>query len=161
MLSGGLTADFYQDKIYFAGKAYPVGHFATELLNDFYKNDTGARFAVFSYKIDRVKDDLKAGFLYEKICHEVTREILYIIEAARHVIPFKQLKPDEETEFINSFFDESTYEKIKAYLNLKAVFSSNNDKQDEYSLRAVTADERKSLKIGGDILRQFTDTLTF
>jgi len=161
MLSGGLTADFYQDKIYFAGKAYPVGYFAMDLLNDFYENDTGARFAVFSSKIDRIKDDLEAGFSQEKVCVEVKQEIIYIIEAAKKVMPFKQLKPDEEIEFINSFFDNATYKKIKSYFKLKAMFLPNNDKQDDYSLRVVSADERKTLKVGEEILRKFTDTLTF
>lgn len=161
MLSGRLTADFYQDKIYFAGKAYPVGHFAMELLNDFYKNDTGARFAVFSSKIDRVKDDLDAGFLVENICDEVKREILYIIDAARKVMPFQKLKVDEEIEFINLISDKSTYEKVKSYFKLKATFSLNNDKQIDFELKSVSADERKVLKIGEEILRRFTDILTF
>ena len=161
MLSSGLTADFYQDKIIFSNKSYPVGHFAVELLNDFYENETGARFSVFSFKIDRIKDDLEAGFLFDEICYEVKQEILYIIEAARRVMPFKTLRPDEEIKFINSFFDDDTFSKIKTYFKLKAVFLSNNDKQFDFDLKTVSADEQKALKIGKEILEKFTDTLTF
>ena len=44
---GFLTAVYRDGRVHIGGKSYPAGTFAVQLLNQYYKDDTAARIAVF------------------------------------------------------------------------------------------------------------------
>ena len=62
------TADYRDGQVYYAGKKYPAGHFTVTLMNQYYKNDTAARIAVFSGFGFRILGQLRDGFLNVRVC---------------------------------------------------------------------------------------------
>lgn len=161
MLNGGLKADFYQDKIYLNSKPYPLGLFTVELLNDYYTDETGARFSVFSSKIDNVKDDLQAGFIFPQTCFEVKEKIPHILKAAKKILPFGLLNLDEEAKNIDALFSDGNIKALKEYFALKASFLPNNDIDLDLILKQVSSDDREQLILGENLLMQFCNTLDF
>lgn len=63
---GLLTTAVYRDgRVHIGGKSYAAGTFAAHLLNQYYKNDTAARIAVFRQHNWNVQEQLAAGYLNE------------------------------------------------------------------------------------------------
>ena len=60
---GFLTAVYRDGRVHIGGKSYPAGTFAVQLLNQYYKDDTAARIAVFRQSNWNVQEQLCAGYL--------------------------------------------------------------------------------------------------
>lgn len=52
------SADFRDGRIRIGNKTYPAGTFATHLLNQYYKDDTAARLAVYKLQLAFIRYDL-------------------------------------------------------------------------------------------------------
>ena len=59
---GFLTAVYRDGWVHIGGKSYPAGTFAVQLLNQYYKDDTAARIAVFRQSNWNVQEQLCAGY---------------------------------------------------------------------------------------------------
>ena len=59
-----ISAAYRDGRVYFSKKNYPAGIFATDFLNEYFKNDTAARISVFSDEINQnILNQLKGGYL--------------------------------------------------------------------------------------------------
>lgn len=57
------SADFRDGRIRIGNKTYPAGTFATHLLNQYYKDDTAARLAIYKQYSWHLYDTISAGYL--------------------------------------------------------------------------------------------------
>ena len=77
---GFLTAVYRDGRVHIGGKSYPAGTFAVQLLNQYYKDDTAARIAVFRQSNWNVQEQLCAGYLNETDFIKAGKEILTILQ---------------------------------------------------------------------------------
>ena len=85
---GFLTAVYRDGRVHIGGKSYPAGTFAVQLLNQYYKDDTAARIAVFRQSNWNVQEQLCAGYLNETDFIKAGKEILTILQTLPKLKPF-------------------------------------------------------------------------
>ena len=56
-------ADYRDGRVHIGGKVYQAGVFATHLLNQYYKDDTAARIAVFTTDNHFIRKKLSTGYI--------------------------------------------------------------------------------------------------
>ena len=88
---GFLTAVYRDGRVHIGGKSYPAGTFAVHLLNQYYKDDTAARIAVFQQSNWNVQEQLCAGYLNETDFIKAGKEILTILQTLPKLKPFSSL----------------------------------------------------------------------
>ena len=88
---GFLTAVYRDGRVHIGGKSYPAGTFAVQLLNQYYKDDTAARIAVFRQSNWNVQEQLCAGYLNETDFIKAGKEILTILQTLPKLKPFSSL----------------------------------------------------------------------
>ena len=127
---GFLTAVYRDDRVHMGGKSYPAGTFAVQLLNQYYKNDTAARIAVFRQSNWNVQEQLCAGYLNETDFIKAGKEILTILQTLPKLKPFSSLNIAAERQRIAELFTESNAAALSDYLRRRAVVT----KMDEGSI---------------------------
>ena len=100
---GFLTAVYRDGRVHIGGKSYPAGTFAVQLLNQYYKDDTAARIAVFRQSNWNVQEQLCAGYLNETDFIKAGKEILTILQTLPKLKPFSSLDIAAEIFGTNSF----------------------------------------------------------
>lgn len=118
---GFLTAVYRDGRVHIGGKSYPAGTFAVHLLNQYYKDDTAARIAVFRQSNWNVQEQLCAGYLNETDFLKAGEEILTILQTLPKLKPFSTLDIAAEKQRIETLFTESIAATISDYLRRKAA----------------------------------------
>lgn len=113
---GFLTAVYRDGRVHIGGKSYPAGTFAVQLLNQYYKDDTAARIAVFRQSNWNVREQLCAGYLNETDFTKAGKEILTILQTLPKLKPFSSLDIAAEKQRIAELFTESNAAAILDYL---------------------------------------------
>ena len=113
---GFLTAVYRDGRVHIGGKSYPAGIFAVHLLNQYYKDDTAARIAVFRQSNWNVREQLCVGYLYETDFLKAGEEILTILQTLPKLKPFSSLDIAAEKQRIAELFTESNAAAILDYL---------------------------------------------
>lgn len=113
---GFLTAVYRDGRVHIGGKSYPAGTFAAHLLNQYYKDDTAARIAVFRQSNWNVREQLRAGYLNETDFIKAGKEILTILQTLPKLKPFSSLDIAAEKQRIAELFTESNAAAILDYL---------------------------------------------
>lgn len=72
------SADFRDGRIRIGNKTYPAGTFATHLLNQYFKDDTAARLAVYKRYSWHLYDTISIGYLDNNDVLQSGWEILQI-----------------------------------------------------------------------------------
>lgn len=103
---GFLTAVYRDGRVHIGGKSYPAGTFAVHLLNQYYKDDTAARIAVFRQSNWNVQEQLCAGYLNETDFIIAGKEILTILQTLPKLKPFSSLDIAAEKQRIAELFTE-------------------------------------------------------
>ena len=85
------TAIYRDGRVHIGGKSYPTGTFAVQLLNQYYKDDTAARIAVFRQSNWNVQEQLCAGYLNETDFIKAGKEIITILQTLPKLKPFSSL----------------------------------------------------------------------
>ena len=98
---GLLTAVYRDGRVHIGGKSYAAGTFAVHLLNQYYKNDTAARIAVFRQHNWNVQEQLAAGYLHETDFLKAGEEILTILKTLPKLKPFSSLDIAAEKQRIS------------------------------------------------------------
>ena len=118
---GFLTAVYRDGRVHIGGKSYPAGTFAVQLLNQYYKDDTAARIAVFRQSNWNVQEQLCAGYLNETDFIKAGKEILTILQALPRLKPFSSLDIAAEKQRIAELFTEGNAAALSDYLRRRAA----------------------------------------
>ena len=120
---GFLTAVFRDGRVHMGGKSYPAGTFAVHLLNQYYKDDTAARIAVFRQNNWNVQRQLSAGYLNNTDFIKAGEEILLILQTLPKLKPFSSLDIAAERQRVAELFTEDNAAVIIDYLRRRAAVS--------------------------------------
>lgn len=119
---GLLTTAVYRDgRVHIGGKSYAAGTFAAHLLNQYYKNDTAARIAVFRQHNWNVQEQLAAGYLNETDFLKAGEEILAILKTLPKLKPFSSLNIAAEKQRISELFTQENAAAIQDYFRRRAA----------------------------------------
>ena len=114
-------ADYRDGRVHIGGKVYQAGIFATHLLNQYYKDDTAARLAVYKQYNWHTAETLSAGYLDKADFAKAGEEILLILQTLPKLQPFTMLDTKAERDRIAELFSENNADIICDYFNRKAA----------------------------------------
>ena len=153
-------ADYRDGRVHIGGKVYQAGIFATHLLNQYYKDDTAARLAVYKQYNWHTAETLEKGYLDTADFVKAGKEILQILQTLPKLQPFSMLDTKAERERISELFNVSNANIICDYFNRKAAVYKMTEADraldllpKEYDTAAFTAAE--------DLLEDIFATLRF
>ena len=89
---GYFTAVYRDGRVYIANKSYAAAVYAVHLLNQYYKNDTAARIAVYKQYILQVRRQLEIGYLNESDFEKAGEEIQSVLNTLPKLKPFDTLE---------------------------------------------------------------------
>ena len=124
---GFLTAVYRDGRVHIGGKSYPAGTFAVHLLNQYYKDDTAARIAVFRQSNWNAQEQLCAGYLNKSDFLKAGEEILTILQTLPKLKPFSSLDIAAERQRIAELFTESNAAALSDYLRRRAVVTKMDE----------------------------------
>ena len=124
---GFLTVVYRDGRVHIGGKSYPAGIFAAHLLNQYYKDDTAARIAVFRQNNWNVQEQLCAGYLNKSDFLKAGKEILTILQTLPKLKPFSSLNIAAERQRIAELFTESNAAALSDYLRRRAVVTKMDE----------------------------------
>ena len=114
-------ADYRDGRVHIGGKVYQAGVFANHLLNQYYKDDTAARLAVYKRYNWHTAETLEAGYLDKEDFVKAGEEILQILQTLPTLQPFTMLDTKAERERIAELFTIDNANIICNYFNRKAA----------------------------------------
>ena len=129
------TADYRDGQVYYAGKKYPAGHFTVTLMNQYYKNDTAARIAVFSGFGFRILEQLRDGFLNVREFHKVGENLHWAVKALPRLTPFDQIDQDVMQAEVSDLFTEESGQEVCEYFRYRGTIA--NVEEDEVIVGTV------------------------
>ena len=118
---GFLTAIYRDGRVHIGSKSYAAGTFAVHLLNQYYKNDTAARIAVFRQNNWNVQEQLAAGYLNETDFVKAREEIQLILKTLPKLKPFSSLDIATEKQCIAALFTAENAVAIQDYFRRRAA----------------------------------------
>ena len=148
------TADYRDGQVYFDGKKHPAGHFAVQLMNQYYVHDTAARISVFRDDVNgHVLGQLRDGYLHVSQFVRAGFWMEQILKAIPRLSPFQSLDVASVSETVRTLFTEENGDAICAYFRYRGrvaeidqaeiAFSNIYDKIDrEYMRRMETVIEQ-------------------
>ena len=101
---GYFTAVYRDGRVHIANKSYAAGVYAVHLLNQYYKNDTAARIAVYKQYILQVRRQLEIGYLNESDFEKAGEETQSILKTLPKLKPFDTLDVESEKKRISELF---------------------------------------------------------
>lgn len=153
-------ADYRDGRVHIGGKIYQAGIFATHLLNQYYKDDTAARLAVYKRYNWHTAETLKAGYLNKEDFIKAGEEILLILQTLPKLQPFAMLDTIAERERIAELFTENNADIICDYFNRKAAV--HNMTEADRALDLLPKEYNKDLFTETEcLINDVTDTLCF
>ena len=148
---GLLTAVYRDGRVHIGGKHYAAGTFAVHLLNQYYKNDTAARIAVFRQHNWNVQEQLAAGYLNETDFLKAGKEILTILKTLPKLKPFSSLDIAAEKQRISDLFTQENAATIQDYFCRRAAVAQQD--QGAICMGILPAEYDKPLFRKGETLR--------
>ena len=140
---GFLTAIYRDGRVHIGSKSYAAGTFAVHLLNQYYKNDTAARIAVFRQNNWNVQEQLAAGYLNETDFVKAREEIQLILKTLPKLKPFSSLDIATEKQCIAALFTAENAVAIQDYFRRRAAVARQD--QDVIYLGILPPEYDKSL----------------
>ena len=120
----GYFAAVYRDgRVHIGNKSYAAGVYAVHLLNQYYKNDTAARIAVYKQYILQVRRQLEIGYLNESDFEKAGEEIQSILKTLPKLKPFDTLDVESEKKRVSELFTEENAVSIMDYFSRKGAIS--------------------------------------
>jgi hypothetical protein len=137
---GCFTADFRDKKVIVSGKAFHVGHFFTNALNEYWKESPDGtssnprgdwlianRLLSTHLYIWNVQEDIITGKLDESSAATLCESIRYILRVIRRASPFKYLDLVAETKRCDALFSEQSVQRINHFLQERAKSAMQNE----------------------------------
>ena len=140
---GFLTAIYRDGRVHIGSKSYAAGTFAVHLLNQYYKNDTAARIAVFRQNNWNVQEQLAAGYLNETDFVKAREEIQLILKTLPKLKPFSSLDIATEKQCIAALFTAENAVAIQDYFRRRAAVARQD--QDVIYLGNLTYREQHTV----------------
>ena len=120
----GYFAAVYRDgRVHIANKSYAAGVYAVHLLNQYYKNDTAARIAVYKQYILQVRRQLEIGYLNESDFEKAGEETQSILKTLPKLKPFDTLDVESEKKRISELFTKENAVFIMDYFSRKGAIA--------------------------------------
>lgn len=160
------SADFRDGRIRIGNKTYPAGTFATHLLNQYYilnqyyKDDTAARLAVYKQYSWHLYDTLSAGYLDNNDVLRSGWEIHQILKTLPKLQPFTKLDVEAECIRIAELFTENNADFIRKYFNAKAQILAIEINESALDLLPFEIDKVQQ-KTADNLLNDMMTTLAF
>ena len=154
------SADFRDGRIRIGNKTYPAGTFATHLLNQYYKEDTAARLAVYKQYSWHLYDTISAGYLDNNDVLRSGWEIQQILKTLPKLQPFTKLDIEAERIKISELFTEDNANFIREYFNSKAQILAMGINESALDLLPIKIDKEQQ-KAADNFLDDIMTTLTF
>ena len=123
---GFLTAVYRDGRVHIGGKSYPAGTFAVQLLNQYFKDDTAARIAVFRQSNWNVQEQLVAGYLIETDFLKAGEEILTILRTLPKLKPFSSLDIAAEKQRISELLTQENAAAVQDYFRRRAAVAQRD-----------------------------------
>lgn len=123
------SADYRDGRVRIGNKTYPAGYYAEHLLNQYYKDDTAARIAVFKLDNWVLQDTLDAGFVSVNDFLRAGNEIQHIFDALPRLKPFDMLDIEAERNRVQKLFSEDNANRLIDYFHRKAAVMAMDDIQ--------------------------------
>ena len=120
-------ADYRDGRVHIGGKVYQAGVFATHLLNQYYKDDTAARIAVFTADNLFIQRKLNTGYIKVSEFVSAGERTLKLFNALPWLQPFTMLDTNAERNRVAELFSRENGEQIKEYFRRKAAVHSMDD----------------------------------
>ena len=120
---GYFTAVYRDGRVHIGNKSYAAGVYAVHLLNQYYKNDTAARIAVYKQYILQVRRQLEIGYLNESDFEKAGEEIQSILNTLPKLKPFDTLDVESAKKRISELFTKENAVSISDYFSRKGAIS--------------------------------------
>lgn len=120
---GYFTAVYRDGRVHIGNKSYAAGVYAVHLLNQYYKNDTAARIAVYKQYILQVRRQLEIGYLNESDFEKAGEEIQSILNTLPKLKPFDILDIESEKKRISELFTKENAAYITDCFSRKGAIS--------------------------------------
>ena len=153
------TADFWQDKVYIAGKAYPTGYFVTHLMNQYHVNDTAARIAVYPVNNYFIEKLLDTGYVDDDQIREERRALPYLLKTLATLQPFDLLNTELETKRVTELFSDKNLSAAAEYFRLKHSAISYHPGEPAHYIGF--GEREKQYKAGEALVKEMLRTLRF
>lgn len=124
---GYFTAVYRDGRVHIGNKSYAAGVYAVHLLNQYYKNDTAARIAVYKQYILQVRRQLDIGYLNETDFEKAGEEIQSILKTLPKLKPFDTLDVESEKKRISELFTKENAVFIMEYISRKGAISKMDE----------------------------------
>ena len=124
---GYFTAVYRDGRVHIGNKSYAAGVYAVHLLNQYYKNDTAARIAVYKQYILQVRRQLEIGYLNETDFEKAGEEIQSILKTLPKLKPFDTLDVESEKKRISELFTKENAVFIMEYISRKGAISKMDE----------------------------------
>lgn len=153
-------ADYRDGRVHIGGKVYQAGIFATHLLNQYYKDDTAARLAVYKRYNWHTAETLEKGYLDTADFVKAGEEILLILQTLPKLQPFAMLDTKAERERIAELFTIDNASILCDYFNRKAAV--HNMTEADRALDLLPKEYEKTFFAETEsLINDVTDTLRF
>lgn len=120
---GYFSAVYRDGRVHIANKSYAAGVYAVHLLNQYYKNDTAARIAVYKQYILQVRRQLEIGYLNESDFEKAGEETQSILKTLPKLKPFDTLDVESEKKRISELFTKENAVFIMDYFSRKGAIA--------------------------------------
>ncbi|HCA28144.1 MAG TPA: hypothetical protein DEP23_00445 [Ruminococcaceae bacterium] len=154
------SAAYRDGRVLIGGKGYPAGIYAVHLLNQYYKDDTAAKIAVYKQYNILVSDMLRKGYLNPSDFLNSGIEILRILETLPKLHPFSMLDTASEKQRITILFSQSNAKQISDYFRCRAEVSLMDEGQIALGVLPDKYDN-DFFRSSENLLSDITDTLHF
>lgn len=154
------SSDFRGGRIRIGNKTYPAGMFATHLLNQYYKDDTAARLAVYKQYSWHLYNTISAGYLDNNDVLRSGWEIDQILKTLPKLQPFTKLDVEAECIRIAELFTENNADFIREYFNAKAQILAMEINESALDLLPIEIDKVQQ-KTADNLLNDMMTTLAF
>lgn len=154
------SADFRDGRIRIGNKIYSAGTFATHLLNQYYKDDTAARLAIYKQYSWHLYDTISAGYLDNNDVLRSGWEIHQILKTLPKLQPFTKLDVEAERIRISELFTENNADFIREYFNAKAQILAMGINESALDLLPIEIDKVQQ-KTADNLLNDMMTTLAF
>lgn len=154
------SADFRDGRIRIGNKTYPAGTFATHLLNQYYKDDTAARLAVFKRYSWHLYDTISTGYLDNNDFLKAGWEIQQILMTLPKLQPFDKLDVESERIRISELFTEDNADFIPDYFYQKSQILTMRINESALDLLPIEINKEQQ-KSADCLLNDVMTTLTF
>ena len=138
---GCFTADIRGEKVIVGGRAFPVGFFFTNSLNEYWKeapdginSDPHGDWLICNRILSthlymwNVPEDIITGYLDEHSAAKLHESIQYILRVIRRARPFRYLDMKAERERCDLLFGEESVQRINRFLQERADYALKTDR---------------------------------